>query len=63
MAGEYHVNINMENVYNVDGELGKFRTQSHNYSENNLILWYVFQKLHILNLLRRKNLLVPMLQW
>lgn len=63
MAGECHVNINMENVYNVDGELGKFQTQSHNYSENNLILWYVFQKLHILNLLRRKNLLVPMLQW
>lgn len=38
MAGECHVNINVENVYNIDGELGKFQTQSHNYSENNLIL-------------------------
>lgn len=38
MAGECHVNINVENVYNIDGELGRFQTQGHNYSENNLIL-------------------------
>lgn len=32
MAGEHHVNIKMENVYNIDGQLGKFQAQSHNYS-------------------------------
>jgi hypothetical protein len=39
IAGEQHANINMGNVYNINGgNLGKFQSQSHDYFENNLTL-------------------------